>query len=122
VIGTVSLSGILAACGDDSGKGEVATTDGTTTPVQAKTKTSRVTAGLFDASSSCSLTPEETEGPWWTSGTAMPSASTRGSRPHRREPAVDRPRAGEAADRPTTKPICEGRSYLGLMTFDVERA
>jgi protocatechuate 3,4-dioxygenase beta subunit len=67
VIGTVSLSGILAACGDDSGKSEVATTDGTTTSVQAKTRTttSGVTADLFDASSSCSLTPEETEGPYY---------------------------------------------------------
>ena len=66
VIGTVSLGGILTACGDGDGNGssEVTTTDGTTTSVESKT-TSRVTAEDFDESASCSLTPEQTEGPYY---------------------------------------------------------
>jgi protocatechuate 3,4-dioxygenase beta subunit len=64
VIGTVSLGGILVACGDGNGTSDVTTTDGTTTSVESKTQ-SRVSADLFDASASCSLTPEETEGPYY---------------------------------------------------------
>jgi protocatechuate 3,4-dioxygenase beta subunit len=67
VMGTVSLSGILAACGDgngNNGNADVTTTDGATTSVQSKTN-SKVTADLFDASASCSVSPEETEGPYY---------------------------------------------------------
>ena len=73
VFGTVSLGGLLAACGDDNGgsnavnKGEGTSegSSGTSTSVQPKTTTSATTAELFDESASCSLTPEETEGPYY---------------------------------------------------------
>jgi protocatechuate 3,4-dioxygenase beta subunit len=64
VIGTVSLGGFLAACGDGNGTSDVTTTNGTTTSVESKTQ-SQVSAELFDESASCSLTPEETEGPYY---------------------------------------------------------
>jgi protocatechuate 3,4-dioxygenase beta subunit len=66
--GTISLGGLLAACGKSSepaARTPVATTDGATTTVAPKTTTSAATAALFDASASCRLTPEETEGPYY---------------------------------------------------------
>jgi protocatechuate 3,4-dioxygenase beta subunit len=66
VFGTVSLGGLLAACGGDGdGTSEVTTTDGATSTVQSKTNSSAATAELFDKSASCSLTPQETEGPYY---------------------------------------------------------
>jgi protocatechuate 3,4-dioxygenase beta subunit len=66
VFGSVSLGGLLSACGGDgNGKGEDTTTDGTPSSVQPKSTTSGATAELFDRSASCSLTPEETEGPYY---------------------------------------------------------
>jgi protocatechuate 3,4-dioxygenase beta subunit len=68
VLGSVSLGGVLAACGGDSGGDEtsnVTTTDGASTTVQSKTRTSAATAALFDEAASCSLTPQETEGPYY---------------------------------------------------------
>jgi protocatechuate 3,4-dioxygenase beta subunit len=66
VFGTVSLGGLLAACGGDGeGTSEVTTTDGATSTVQSRTKGSAATAELFDESASCALTPEETEGPYY---------------------------------------------------------
>ncbi len=65
-LGTISLGGLLAACGDD-GEGATAgvqTTDGATTTVQPKTSTS-ATSALFDDAASCAVTPEETEGPYY---------------------------------------------------------
>ncbi len=53
--GALSLGALLEACGDDSGKATAVTT----------TKTSATTAKLFDESSSCTVTPEETEGPYY---------------------------------------------------------
>ena len=53
--GALSLGALLEGCGDDGGK-----TTGDTT-----TKTSATTARLFDESSSCTVTPEETEGPYY---------------------------------------------------------
>ncbi len=68
-LGTVSLGGLLAACGDDDGAGRasptVQTTDGATARVEPKTTTSGATAALFDESTTCSVTPEETEGPYY---------------------------------------------------------
>ena len=65
--GAVSLSGVLAACGgdDDGGSGTTAVTteDGTTATVAPKTGSSA--SGLFDDSASCSVTPQETEGPYY---------------------------------------------------------
>jgi protocatechuate 3,4-dioxygenase beta subunit len=67
-IGTVSLGGLLAACGADSsdgGKASVATTAGDTATVEPKTTTSDASAALFDDGGSCTLTVEETEGPYY---------------------------------------------------------
>ena len=65
-LGTVSLGGLLAACGDDGGGATaVQTTDGATTTVAPKTTTSSTAGALFDDAASCALTPEETEGPYY---------------------------------------------------------
>ena len=66
-LGTVSLGGILAACGgDDEGKqASVTTAEGTTATVEPKTTTSSATAGLFDDAATCTVTPEMTEGPYY---------------------------------------------------------
>jgi len=65
--GSVSLGALLAACGDSGGDGkkDVATTDGGTTAVEPQTKTRSDTAALFGDSSSCTLTVQETEGPYY---------------------------------------------------------
>jgi protocatechuate 3,4-dioxygenase beta subunit len=65
--GAVSLSGLLAACGDDDGGAgsSVTTSEGTTSTVETKTSTSSSLTKLFDESASCSVTPEETEGPYY---------------------------------------------------------
>jgi protocatechuate 3,4-dioxygenase beta subunit len=66
VLGSVSLGSVLAACGGGGNDtSQVTTTDGATTTVQSKTETSAATAELFDKSASCSLTPQETEGPYY---------------------------------------------------------
>ena len=66
--GTISLGGLLAACGGDSGEGgsaSVATTSGDTATVAPKTTTSDATGARFDDGASCTLTVEETEGPYY---------------------------------------------------------
>ncbi len=66
-LGAVSLGALLAACnGDDDGgaaKTQVETSDGRTTTVEPKTGASLTE--LFDDAPSCSLTPEQTEGPFY---------------------------------------------------------
>ena len=67
-LGTVSLGGLLAACGDDDAgrtAQTVQTTDGATATVEPKTTTSGATSALFDDAASCAVTPEETEGPYY---------------------------------------------------------
>ncbi len=67
-IGTISLGGLLAACGKDAGDGgtaSVATTAGETATVAPKTSTSDATSALFDDAASCALTVEQTEGPYY---------------------------------------------------------
>jgi len=64
---SVSLGALLVACGADDGSSsttEVATTEGTTTTVEAQGGSSGL-AALFDDTSACALTPEETEGPYY---------------------------------------------------------
>lgn len=57
--GTVSLSALLAACGgDDNAGGAAATTE-------ARAKPKSDLADLFDETSSCKLSPELTEGPFY---------------------------------------------------------
>ena len=51
--------------GDGDSTTDVSTTDGGTTTVEPKTRTGAATAELFDDSSSCTLTVEETEGPYY---------------------------------------------------------
>ena len=72
--GAVSLSGLLAACGDDSdNSGQVTTTDGSTATVDTKTTTtsatptskSKLAAADFDSASSCKVTTEQIEGPYY---------------------------------------------------------
>ncbi len=67
-LGTISLGGLLAACGKDTadgGSASVATTAGETATVQPKTTTSDATSALFDDAATCALTVEETEGPYY---------------------------------------------------------
>jgi protocatechuate 3,4-dioxygenase beta subunit len=68
-LGTVSLGGLLAACGDDASTGgagaTVTTTDGATATIEPKTTTTGTAGALFDDAASCALTPEETEGPYY---------------------------------------------------------
>jgi protocatechuate 3,4-dioxygenase beta subunit len=63
--GAVTLAGVLAACGGGEDTAEVATTDGGTATVQSKTNAGGTAAELFDQSASCSLAPEQTEGPYY---------------------------------------------------------
>ena len=73
-LGAVTLGSLLAACGSDSSSGStstsVSTTGGTTTNVETKTSASD---DLFGDSSSCTLTAEETEGPYYFDADAIRS-------------------------------------------------
>ena len=63
--GAVTLAGVLAACGSDEETTDVVTTNGGTATVQGKTDARAGANELFDKSASCSLTPEQTEGPYY---------------------------------------------------------
>lgn len=67
--GTVGLSALLAACGiraNESDPTSVPTSDGSTATVTPTAPTSSSSiAELLDASATCTITPEETEGPYW---------------------------------------------------------
>jgi protocatechuate 3,4-dioxygenase beta subunit len=63
--GTVSLSALLAACGGDDNAGGAAATTETTATTEARAKPKSDLADLFDETSSCTLTPELTEGPFY---------------------------------------------------------
>jgi protocatechuate 3,4-dioxygenase beta subunit len=81
--GSVALGSLLAACGGgDEGGGnaattEVTTTDGGTATVQPRTNADD-TAALFDDSSSCTLTAEQTEGPYYFDADRIRSDITEG--------------------------------------------
>ncbi len=66
-MGTVSLGALLAACGSDdsatSTAAQVTTDEGATATVESRT--GRSLAALFDDTSACTLTPQETEGPYY---------------------------------------------------------
>src|SRR5688500_4841281 len=73
--GTVTLGSLLAACGDDGGGADstpVPTTDGQTATVEPRS-TESATAGLFDDTSACTLTAEQTEGPYYFDADAIRS-------------------------------------------------
>lgn len=67
--GAVSLSGLLAACGsDDKTTGSITTTDGATATVDTKTSgtgAQSLTAADFDSASTCQVSTELTEGPYY---------------------------------------------------------
>jgi protocatechuate 3,4-dioxygenase beta subunit len=70
VFGSVSLGTLLGACGGGGGdaattSASVTTTGGETATVAPQTSPSAATADLFDDTSSCVLTPEQTEGPYY---------------------------------------------------------
>ena len=70
-LGSVSLASLLAACGSD--EETVATTDGGTASVEPSTRTGTSTSEMFDDSSACTLTPEQTEGPYYFDADAIRS-------------------------------------------------
>lgn len=72
-LGTISLGGLLAACGDGDrdGTAAVQTTDGTTATVEPKSASTSATAELFEDAASCRLTPEQTEGPYYFDADAI---------------------------------------------------
>ena len=61
-LGTVSLGALLAACGGDDTARDATTATATT---EARAKPEGDVADLFDGTSSCTLTPELTEGPFY---------------------------------------------------------
>jgi protocatechuate 3,4-dioxygenase beta subunit len=74
--GGVSLAALIAACGGDdeqaTGTAEVETTTGTTTTVEPQGGGGDL-ASMFDEGSACTLTPEETEGPFYIDADAIRS-------------------------------------------------
>jgi protocatechuate 3,4-dioxygenase beta subunit len=69
-LGSVSLGTLLAACGGDDEPSAVTTTsvpttDGGTATVEPQTATGSGATELFDDSSSCVLSAEQTEGPYY---------------------------------------------------------
>jgi protocatechuate 3,4-dioxygenase beta subunit len=76
-IGSVSLGALLAACGGDDSEqppatAEVETTTGATTTVEPQGGGGDL-ASMFDESAACTLTPEETEGPFYIDADAIRS-------------------------------------------------
>jgi protocatechuate 3,4-dioxygenase beta subunit len=63
--GTVTLAGILAACGSSDDTTEIATTHGGTAGVRSQTGDGAPTAELLDRAGTCSLTPQQTSGPFY---------------------------------------------------------
>ena len=63
--GTVTLAGILAACGSGEETAEIATTDGATATVRSPAGDGAPAAELFDEAATCSLTPQQTSGPFY---------------------------------------------------------
>ena len=77
-LGTVTLGSLLAACGgDEEPTTAVTTTEGRTTTVQPRTDTGS-TAALFDDTSSCTLTAQQTEGPYYFDADKIRSDITEG--------------------------------------------
>jgi len=66
--GAVSLGALLAACGgsdDPVTSTDVTTSDGATATVAPQSGSAPALDDLFDNAASCTLTPEETEGPYY---------------------------------------------------------
>lgn len=69
--GLVGLSALIASCSSDKGQASGSVTTTTSVPVSGggsatvSPQTSSVSPELFDGTASCSLTPQETEGPYY---------------------------------------------------------
>lgn len=75
-LGTISLGALLAACGRGSGghaTATVPTTGGATATVAPRTTASAATVALFDDAARCTVTPEETAGPFYFDADAIRS-------------------------------------------------
>ena len=75
-LGTVSLGTLFAACGGDdraTTSTGVTTTEGATATVEPQTTTSGDLASLFDESTTCAVTPQLTEGPYYFDADAVRS-------------------------------------------------
>jgi protocatechuate 3,4-dioxygenase beta subunit len=67
-LGAVSVGALLAACGasdDPVTSTDVTTSDGATATVQPRTGSATTVEDLFAEAATCTLTPEETEGPYY---------------------------------------------------------
>lgn len=74
-LGTVGLGALLTACSgrDATTSAEVPTSVGGTATVPPQTTPTPSAAALFDGASSCALTPEQTEGPYYFDADAVRS-------------------------------------------------
>jgi protocatechuate 3,4-dioxygenase beta subunit len=71
-LGTVSLGALLAACADDDGPSGAGTGTETEPPATAGARTGDASlTDLFDDTSVCTLTPEQTEGPYYFDADAI---------------------------------------------------
>ncbi len=64
-LGAASVGALLAACSGDSGGGSSTGPSTTTAAGGSQAQTSSATSELFEGAASCTLTPEETEGPYY---------------------------------------------------------
>src|SRR5687768_1891009 len=79
-LGTVSLGALLGACGvgrDNAGdavtSADVETTAGKRATVSPQTSAGSASVELFDGTAACTLTPEQTEGPYYVDVDAIRS-------------------------------------------------
>lgn len=63
--GAVSLGALLAACTGNDGDVDVSTTEGSTATVQPQSPVPSSITDLFENAASCTLAPEQTEGPYY---------------------------------------------------------
>jgi protocatechuate 3,4-dioxygenase beta subunit len=63
-LGAASVGALLAACSSDNG-GSASSSSTATNPTSTEATTNSATVALFDNAASCTLTPEETEGPYY---------------------------------------------------------
>jgi protocatechuate 3,4-dioxygenase beta subunit len=71
--GSVSLGALIAACGDSGGDSGDASTKGRTTTAERRGGSRSALAERFDEESSCTLTLEQTEGPYYFDADAVRS-------------------------------------------------
>jgi len=64
-LGAVSLGALLTACGGNDSAVDIPTTGGTTATVQPQSPIPSSITDLFEDAASCTIAPEETEGPYY---------------------------------------------------------